>query len=92
MGLAWRANEAHAPAGSGTVTECQAERLAEAEHTSWRQYYENHGWERGPRDDDNKKHPSLMPWAELGEEDREITITGVRASLVMLESFGYVPY
>lgn len=48
--------------------------------------------EKGPRDDVNKKHPSLMPWAELGEDDRRTTITGVRASLVMLESFGYVPY
>ncbi|NCD18405.1 MAG: hypothetical protein EOL89_00210 [Actinobacteria bacterium] len=92
MGFSWGANEDGAPAGSGILTDSQILRLAEAEHTSWREYYEGHGWVRGPRDDANRRHPSLVSWNELDQIDRDITVTGVRASLVMLESFGYTPH
>lgn len=91
-GLSWGANDVGAPAGSGVVTDAQVLLLAEAEHTSWREYYKGHGWTRGPRDDARLTHPSLVPWSDLGAEDQRTSVNGVRASLVMLESFGYVPH
>jgi len=51
----------------------EVERLAELEHERWVADYRRAGWTYGPGDKDvgAKTHPSLVPWAELSEAERD---------------------
>ena len=48
-----------------------AERMAENVHEVWAATRIAQGWKYGPeRDDANKKHPCLIPYADLPEEEK----------------------
>ncbi len=48
-----------------------AELMAENVHEVWAQTRMEQGWTYGPkRDDAQKKHPCLVPYAELPEEEK----------------------
>ena len=48
-----------------------AELMAENVHDVWAQTRISQGWTYGPeRDDANKKHPCLVPYDELPEEEK----------------------
>jgi hypothetical protein len=45
--------------------------LACHEHLRWNRQRTLAGWRHGPRrDDETKRHPSLVPWAELPESEK----------------------
>ncbi len=49
------------------------ERLAEEEHERWARARLAQGWRPGAqRDDAQRVHPDLVPWAELGEAERDV--------------------
>lgn len=48
------------------------EKLAESTHDNWAEMRMREGWTLGPqRDDAQKKHPCLVPYAELPEAEKE---------------------
>ena len=48
-----------------------AERMAENVHDVWAKTRIDQGWTYGPmRDDANKKHPCLIPYDQLPEEEK----------------------
>lgn len=64
------------------------ERLAENAHDLWAAQRLADGWTYGPQRDDNaKKHPCLIPYAELPESektyDRETALGTLRAILAL---------
>jgi ryanodine receptor 2 len=49
------------------------ERLAENSHDLWAQPRMRDGWTYNPRrDDERKRHPDLVPYAELPESEKEL--------------------
>ncbi|MCM3925456.1 RyR domain-containing protein [Frankia sp. AiPs1] len=57
-----------------TFTDAEIEELARDEHVRWRRHKERQGYSYGPlRSDDEpaKRHPSMVDWEELTEEDRD---------------------
>ncbi|HEY1433938.1 MAG TPA: RyR domain-containing protein [Thermoanaerobaculia bacterium] len=49
-----------------------AERLARNTHENWTRQRLAEGWRRGPRRDEAlKEHPSLVPYEELSESEKE---------------------
>ena len=59
-------------------TEAQVDALAQLEHDRWWSERRMLGWRAGPRDDEVGLHPSLVPWEELPEVEREIDRALVR--------------
>jgi hypothetical protein len=59
-------------------TEEEIERLALAEHERWVVQREITGWKLGARDDEQKRHPDLLPWEALAEPRRELDRNVVR--------------
>jgi hypothetical protein len=64
------------------------ERLAENSHDIWAIQRQGDGWTWGPqRDDAGKKHPCLVPYAELPESekeyDRKLALGTLRAILAL---------
>ncbi|MEM1055280.1 MAG: RyR domain-containing protein [Bacteroidota bacterium] len=64
------------------------EQLAEHVHDVWAKGRLSEGWTYGPRrDDDAKRHPGLMPYAELSEEekdyDRRTALEAIKATLLL---------
>jgi voltage-gated potassium channel Kch len=54
------------------LTEGEIEALAAMEHWRWSIERQLLGWTAGkPRDDAARRHPLLLPWPDLEEEDRE---------------------
>jgi hypothetical protein len=52
----------------------EVEALARTEHDRWRRHKERQGYSYGPVREDSgpdKRHPSLVDWEDLTEEDRE---------------------
>jgi hypothetical protein len=45
--------------------------LARAEHERWINERTGAGWRLGPRNNRRKRHPSLVPWGDLSEHERE---------------------
>lgn len=72
------------------------ELLAEAEHNGWMVERMLNGWTYGrTRDDTQKKHPLLIPYNQLSEEQKDFdrhTIVGKRATPGQpeTEEFGYI--
>jgi hypothetical protein len=57
----------------------EVETMAKMEHIRWMEEKKTEGWKYGPiRDDDKKIHPSLIPWEELTEADKEINRNFIR--------------
>lgn len=64
--------------GSFAFTDQEIEVLAKMEHARWCAQYYLEGYTRGPRDDEKKTHPDLVPWEELSEEAKDYDRETVR--------------
>ena len=69
----------------------QVEELAIGEHDRWCEDLIADGWRQGPgpKDPERKLHPSLVPWSELSEEERDKDREPVRALPEMLAHVGF---
>jgi hypothetical protein len=68
----------------------QLDEMARREHESWLEHHQRAGWTWATtRDRAAKKHPDLLPWAQLSDESREKTRRGVLETLALLETLGY---
>ena len=78
-------------AAAGILPEEQVEELAVAEHDRWCEDLVADGWRHGPgpKDPERKLHPSLVPWSELSEEERDKDREPVRALPEMLAHVGF---
>ena len=66
------------------------ERLAENAHDLWADQRMAQGWTHGPKRDDNaKKHPCLVPYAELPESEKEYDRQTALGTLRAIPSLGY---
>ena len=66
------------------------ERLAENAHEVWAQRRMAEGWRPGPRrDEDKKEHPSLVPYEDLPEEEKEYDRSTAMETLKVLLALGY---
>jgi hypothetical protein len=66
------------------------ERLAEHAHDIWAQRRLADGWSWGPaRDDAAKKHPCLVPYAELPDSEKEYDRLTALQSLKAIVALGY---
>jgi len=70
--------------------ESNVDLLAECEHDGWMEQKYRDGWSHGlVRDDDAKKHPCLVQYANLSEEDKEKDRNAVRHYPDIVELAGY---
>jgi hypothetical protein len=69
----------------------RVEELAIAEHDRWCRDLKADGWRHGTgaKDPERKLHPSLVPWEELSEEERDKDREPVRALPEMLARAGF---
>jgi hypothetical protein len=66
------------------------ERLAENAHDVWAATRVAQGWSHGPaRDDGNKKHPCLVPYAELPESEKDYDRNAAVETLKAILLLGY---
>ena len=66
------------------------ERLAENIHEVWSQGRLNEGWRYGPqRDDAKKEHPSLIPYDQLSESEKEYDRSTALQTLKTMIALGY---
>jgi RyR domain len=66
------------------------ERLAENAHEVWAQRRMADGWRYGSRRDEAKKeHPSLVPYKDLPEEEKEYDRSAALETLKVLQALGY---
>jgi ryanodine receptor 2 len=66
------------------------ERLAENAHDVWSALRYEQGWSYGPvRDNDAKKNPLLVPYAELPESEKRADRDMVRQTLMAMLALGY---
>jgi ryanodine receptor 2 len=67
------------------------ERLAENAHEVWAVTRIKQGWTFGPvRDDANKKHPCLVPYADLPDSEKEYDRGTAMETLKAVLALGYV--
>lgn len=66
------------------------EQLAENTHDVWAAQRVKDGWTYGPkRDDANKKHPCLVPYADLPESEKEYDRKTAGETLKAVIALGY---
>ncbi len=66
------------------------ERLAENIHEVWAQGRMAEGWRYGPqRDDAKKEHPSLVPYEQLSESEKEYDRSTALQTLKTMIALGY---
>lgn len=66
------------------------EKLAENVHEAWAQGRIKDGWSYGEkRDDTNKKHPCLVPYNELPEDEKEYDRRTALETLKLVTALGY---
>jgi ryanodine receptor 2 len=66
------------------------ERLAEHAHDVWARERQAQGWTYGPRRDDaGKKHPCLVPYAELPESEKVHDRNTALQTLKAIIALGY---
>ena len=66
------------------------ERLAENAHDIWAKLRIEQGWTYGPkRDDANKKHPDLIPYAELADSEKQYDRNTAMETLKAIIALGY---
>jgi len=64
--------------------------LAEHNHQAWAARRASEGWTYGPlRDDTAKKHPGLIPYADLPEFEKEYDRTAAIETLKAIVALGY---
>jgi hypothetical protein len=67
------------------------ERLAENTHEIWAKQRMGEGWTWGPeRDDRAKRHPDLVPYADLPEPEKEYDRMTAMETLKVIVGMGYV--
>jgi RyR domain len=67
------------------------ERLAENAHDVWAAQRIGQGWTYGPnRNDTNKKHPCLVPYANLPESEKEYDRKAAGETLKAILKLGYL--
>lgn len=65
------------------------ELIARDVHDQWAQERQRQGWTWGEhRDDDQKKHPGIVPYDMLSEDEKEVDRVTVRAVISSLLSRG----
>jgi hypothetical protein len=70
--------------------EALTERLAENTHDIWARQRIAEGWRYGPaRDDAAKRHPDLVPYAELSDGEKEYDRATAMETLTAIISLGY---
>jgi len=72
----------------------EIEEMAKMEHDDWMEERIKDGWKyaHGPKDIENKKSPSLVPWEELSKEDKEKDRSPVRKMPAFLAKAGFQIY
>jgi hypothetical protein len=66
------------------------ERLAEHAHDVWAERRIAEGWSLGQkRDDAGKTHPSLVPYADLPESEKELDRAAALGTLKAIVALGY---
>jgi ryanodine receptor 2 len=66
------------------------EQLAENAHDNWAKRRLSEGWTWGPvRDDAAKKHPDLVPYAELSESEKHYDRDTAMETLRAIIALGY---
>ncbi len=66
------------------------EKLAEAVHDVWAGQRRSSGWTYGPRRDDRRKrHPNLVPYAQLSEAEKEYDRATALGTLKLVLALGY---
>ena len=82
----------HAEAFQFTPEELEV--LSQAEHQRWMQdtRAEGHRYASGPKDSEVKTHPSLIPWGDLSEAEKEKDRTATRAIPRLLALAGLQVY
>jgi len=74
-------------------TPTEVEKLAILEHERWMQEKLAAGWRYGsPRDDGKKLHPSLIPWEELPESEKDKDRDPMRRIPQLLAEAGFEIY
>jgi hypothetical protein len=81
--------KARKPAPFGKFTRSELDRVAELEHGRWNVERLRDGWRFGPRDNDKRLHPCLLPWKDLPEDAREKDRNAIRAFPELLADAGY---
>lgn len=67
-----------------------AERIAKNVHDVWSQARIEQGWTYGTeRDDQNKKHPCLVPYEELSEEEKDYDRNTAIQTLKLVTKLGF---
>jgi hypothetical protein len=83
-------NPRTAGAPAFAFTDQEIEDLAEMEHQRWMRERLDQGWTYGPeRDNARKVHPLLVPWDDLGEEDKDKDRNAIRATPIILHDAGF---
>jgi hypothetical protein len=66
------------------------EELARSTHDHWARQRIGEGWTWGPaRDDAAKRHPDLVPYAELSEAEKQYDRTTAMETLKAIIALGY---
>jgi hypothetical protein len=73
-----------------TEIEALVERLSESIHDNWAVRRMSEGWRHGPnRNDSEKIHPDLVPYAALPEAEKEYDRTTVRETVKAILALGF---
>lgn len=82
---------AQAVAQVQTGAEIVLEQLAEAVHIAYVTERTAQGWRYGPvRDDARKENPTLIPYSELTEEEKELDRISARQTIQALRRLGFI--
>ena len=65
------------------------EKIAENVHENWSAGRIADGWTKGPRNDDLKQHPCLVPYEELSEEEKDYDRRTSAETLKFIIAQGY---
>lgn len=66
------------------------ESIAENTHNCWAKARMSQGWSYGPqRDDLLKKHPDLLPYSELSDEEKEYDRVSAMNAIKLIVALGY---
>jgi hypothetical protein len=78
------------PEQVATHLERYLEKLSEREHDGWMEQRLKTGWRHGSkRDDDAKIHPSIVPYGELSEKEKDKDRSSVRKFPEMVAMAGH---
>ena len=66
-----------------------SERIAENVHEVWAKARIDEGWTYEKRDDIHKKHPCLVPYDELPEEEKEYDRNTAMNTIKMVKKLGF---